>query len=82
MLHQGITRQGDHLWIGANTALQTKLITALHDSAVGGHSGITATFQRVCKVFAWPRIKRAVKDFVLQCLVCQQAKHEHNHPVG
>ena len=47
VLRQGIIRQGDRLWIGANTALQTKLIAALHDSAVGGHSGIAATYQRV-----------------------------------
>lgn len=68
--------------IGANTALQTKLIAALHDSALEGHSGITATYQRVRKLFAWPGLKRAVEDFMHECLACQQAKHEHCHPVG
>lgn len=80
VLRQGIIRQGDRLWIGANTALQTKLISAFHDSAVGGHSGITATYQRVRKLFEWPGLKRAVEDFVQQCLVSQQAKHEHRPP--
>lgn len=61
-LRQGIIRHGNPLWIGANTALQTKLIAALHDSAIGGHSGIAATYQRVRKLFAWPGLKRAVKD--------------------
>ena len=66
VLRQGIIRQGVRLWIGANTALQTKLIAALHDSAVGGHSGIAATYQRVRKLFAWPGLKRAVEDYIHQ----------------
>lgn len=35
-LQQGVIRQHGRLWIGANTALQTKLIAALHHSAMGG----------------------------------------------
>ena len=67
------------MWIGANTALQTKLIAALHHSAVGGHSGATATYQRVRKLFAWPGLKRVVEDFFKQCSICQ---HEQTHPAG
>ena len=29
------------------------------------------------KQFTWPGLKPAVENFVKQCLVCQQAKHEH-----
>lgn len=65
------------LWIGANTALQTKLISAFHASVIGGHSGVTATYQRIKKLFAWKGLKAAVEDFVRQCSVCQHAKHEH-----
>jgi hypothetical protein len=35
-LQQGIFRKGDRIWIGSNSALRTKLIAALHDSAMGG----------------------------------------------
>ena len=35
-LQQGIVRKGDRIWIGSNSALRTKLIAALHDSAMGG----------------------------------------------
>ena len=72
----------ERLWIGANTALQTKIISAFHDSAVGGHSGVTATYQWVRKLFAWTGLKKGVEDFVHQCLTCQQSKHEHRHPAG
>ena len=39
-LQQGIIKMQDRIWIGANSALKTKLISAFHASALGGHSGI------------------------------------------
>lgn len=81
-LNQGLICYHGRMWIGANTALQTKLISALHQSAVGGHSGAAATYQRVRKLFAWTGLKSAVENFVKQCLVCQQSKHEHCRPAG
>jgi hypothetical protein len=50
-LHQGIIRRNGVIWIGDNSALRTKLITTLHDSAIGGHSGVHATYHRVKKCF-------------------------------
>lgn len=47
----GLTRYKNRVWIGSNIALQTKLISALHDRAVGGHSGIQATYHRIKKLF-------------------------------
>jgi hypothetical protein len=81
-LHQGIIRRNGVIWIGDNSALRTKLITALHDSAVGGHSGVHATYHRVKKMFWWKGLKNDVTLFVAQCQVCQQAKSERVHPPG
>jgi hypothetical protein len=81
-LQQGIIRKANRIWIGCNSALRTKLITALHDSAVGGHSGIQATYQRVKKVFWWKGLKNDVTQYVQQCAVCQKAKPERVHPTG
>jgi hypothetical protein len=81
-LQQGIIRVRGRLWIGANTALQTKLISALHDSAVGGHSRVTATSQRVRKLFCWKGLRTAVDEYVHQCAICQHVKHEHQKPAG
>lgn len=75
-LYKGLIRKQERLWIGKNTALRTKVISALHDSAVGGHSGATATYQRVKKLFVWEGLKSDVADYVRQCPVCQHAKHE------
>ncbi|KAK1607032.1 hypothetical protein QYE76_030705 [Lolium multiflorum] len=81
-LQQGLIRYQGRVWLGANSALQTKLISALHASAVGGHSGVHATYQRIKRLFAWHGLKQAVTDFVRQCDVCQHAKHSNQHPQG
>jgi hypothetical protein len=39
-LSDGIIRYKNRIWVGPNSALQTKLISAFHASALGGHSGI------------------------------------------
>jgi hypothetical protein len=81
-LSEGVIHWQGKNWIGANAALKTRLISAFHASAVGGHSGIQATFQRVKKLFAWQGQKQDVVSFVQQCAICQQAKHEHCKPPG
>lgn len=68
--------------IGANLAFQTKLIAQLHDTPVGGDSGIQATYQRIKKLFYWPGMKLVVELYVRQCQVCQQAKHSNTKPAG
>jgi hypothetical protein len=59
-LEKGLIKHQGRLYIGANMAMQTKLIASLHDSAVGGHSGIHATYQRIKQLYYWPGLKSAV----------------------
>jgi hypothetical protein len=81
-LQNGLIKFHERVWIGNNTALQTKLISAFHSSAIGGHSGIFPTYQRLKRMFAWNGMKLAVENFVKQCSICQHAKHEHSKPAG
>jgi hypothetical protein len=81
-LKQGIIRFNYRVWVGSNSALQTKLIMAFHASAVGGHSGTDATYQRLKRLFAWSGLKAQVVDFVRQCDTCQHAKHSNLPPDG
>jgi hypothetical protein len=69
-LHQGIIRHGSQIWVGENSTLRTKLIEAFHSTAVGGHSGVHATYQRIKKLFQWKGMKQEVDSFVKQCVVC------------
>jgi hypothetical protein len=81
-LHHGLIKLHGKIWIGANVGLQTKLIQAFHVSALVGHSRALATYQRMNKLFSWSGMKAAITDYVKQCNVCQQAKHEHCRPPG
>jgi len=81
-LDQGLIRKGTLIWIGNNSALQTKLIAAFHSSAIGGYSGRTATYQRLKKLFFWKGMKTDVDNYVKQYNICQHSKHAHTHPAG
>jgi hypothetical protein len=59
-LHDGLIRLKGKIWMGYNSVLQTKIIQAFHSSALGGHSSIHATTQRVQKHFVWKGLKTSV----------------------
>lgn len=81
-LKAGILRYKDRLVIGAGTNLRTQLLVSFHDSAMGGHSGERATYQRLKQLFYWPGMKAAVAQFVKACPVCPKNKTEHQMPAG
>lgn len=81
-LEHGLIKYQGRIWIGTNQALRTKLISNFHATPVGGHSGILATYHRIKKLFYWNGMKNGVEEFVKQCQICHQAKHEHTQPAG
>lgn len=81
-LKDGVLRYQNRIWIGNDKDTQISIIRALHDSAVGGHSGFYATYNRVKRLFAWKGLKELVKQFVRECVICQQAKTERISPAG
>lgn len=70
------------VWVANNTLAQQHIMQALHDSGIGGHSGITATYNRIRALFAWPKLKDSIQTFVQQCSTCQKAKVEHSKLPG
>jgi hypothetical protein len=81
-LDKGIIKVNDKLWVANTSALRTKIIHSLHSTALGGHSGVQATFHRVKGLFHWRGLRQDVEDFVKQCTVCQHAKHSNAAPSG
>jgi hypothetical protein len=81
-LDNDIIKKHGKIWVGSNSALQTKLINAFHASAIGGHSWGQATYQRLKQLFSWKELKQDVENVVKQCLICQKAKHSQQHPAG
>jgi hypothetical protein len=50
------------------------VLLALHDSGIGGHNDISATYNKIKALIAWPRMKQDVVAYVSKCQVCQKAK--------
>lgn len=81
-LNGGVLRYNNRIWIGNNTSLQLKLLVACHSSALGGHSGIPVSYQRMKQLFAWRGMKSAVQRYVQTCAICQQAKADRSKYPG
>lgn len=81
-LQSGLIRYNGRIWVGDNKQLQSRIIAALHSSAIGGHSGFLVTPSRIKKLFTWKGMKARVKDFVVACSMCLQAKPDKAHYSG
>lgn len=81
-LTQGIIRYKGRVWLGNNLPLQSKVISALHDSAIGGHSGFPVTYKRIKQLFYWKGMKSDILKFVQTCGTCQQAKPDRSRYPG
>lgn len=81
-LEQGVIRFRGRIWVGKNNIAQQHITQALHASGIGGHSGVLATYQRIKRMFAWPKMKQTVASYVSTCSTCQQAKTEHTKLPG
>jgi hypothetical protein len=75
---QGVVHYKQRIWVGADSALQLKLITDFHESATDGHSGVPVTYRRLKQYFAWKGMKAVVHDFVQSCVICQMAKPDRS----
>lgn len=75
-LQQGILRHKGKIWVGKHGTLRQQLISTIHYSGLGGHSGVTSTYQRLKAVFYWPAMIEDVKKIIQECEVCQRCKDE------
>jgi hypothetical protein len=51
-LVSGVIRYKDHIWLNNNEQLQLRVMAALHNSALGGHSNFPVTHSCIKKLFA------------------------------
>ena len=73
----GILRYQGRIYIGNANNIRNQIIQALHDSAIGGHSGQKNYWQKLKSLFYWPGMKQEVINYVQNCEVCQRNKSEH-----
>lgn len=56
--HQGLLPYKGRVIVSDNTTLKAKLLHKVHDTKVGGHSGVLRTLKKLRQQFYWPRIHR------------------------
>lgn len=47
------------------------IIKENHESAIGGHKGVTKTYMRIREKYFWPRMKIDIQQFIAKCDSCQ-----------
>lgn len=62
--------------------MRQQLIKAMHSSALGGHSGVLATYKRLRSLFYWPSMQSDIQRLVQECDTCQRNKTENIVPPG
>ena len=75
-LKSGLLRVDKCIWVGADPKLQHTIVSAFHNSPIGGHLGFPVTFKRVRQLFRWQGMRSCIKQYVSNCTICQQAKPE------
>ena len=60
--------------------LREKILWEFHRSRFSVHPGGTKMYRDLRHQYYWSGMKRHVRDFVRQCLTCQQVKAEHQKP--
>lgn len=81
-MYNGLIKYKGKVWLGDNVVAQQHVLQVVHQSIVGGHSGVLAIYHRIKQLFHWPGLKQAMKDFVATCAICQQVKVEHVRQPG
>lgn len=51
-----------------------RLISEFHDTPLGGHQGVTRTFNRIYAQCHWKGMRKQIRDFIKKCPICQKNK--------
>lgn len=79
-------KHNDKLVVGPVQELRLKFVQEFHNSAIGGHSVIRGTLERIQQFFWWPSLRKDIITFVRECtlglynLYLSQKSHGHISP--
>jgi hypothetical protein len=75
-LRQGIIFYKNRVLLPAKSEFPQKVFETLHNTLVGGHSGLLVTYHKIKKLFRWIGLKKQIQQWCHNCPTCQQAKPE------
>ncbi|RVW53997.1 Transposon Tf2-12 polyprotein [Vitis vinifera] len=77
-----ILRFGTRLCVPNDEDLKRELLEEAHCSKFAIHPGRTKMYKDLRQNYWWSGMKHDIAQFMVQCLVCQQVKAEHQRPAG
>jgi hypothetical protein len=81
-LQNGLILFKNRIYLGPQCNLKQKVLSLIHDSPLGGHSGYLKTLQRAKRDWYWQGMKQAIKTYIKNCDTCQRIKTETTKPAG
>ena len=70
-------RRKGKLVVGNDPGLQKELLQLFHNTFDEGHSGVKPTMVRISGVLYWKGLRKHIRQFVKECLVCQKCKYDN-----
>lgn len=78
----GLVYYNRRIYVGSRSSGRIPILTEYHSSPSASHPGFERTLRRVSAGFYWRNMKKKVKRFVEDCVVCQTTKYSTQKPVG
>ncbi|XP_071929042.1 uncharacterized protein [Coffea arabica] len=70
----GIVRYKGRVVVGKEGGIRRKIIIAIHDSQLGGHSGVQVNYLRAKRLFHWPECTRKSKLQYCSVILVESAR--------
>lgn len=67
----GILKYNGRIWIGSSNSIRLKIVEAIHNSSLGGHSGMQASYRKAKGLFYWMGMKD-LEEFISACDICKK----------
>ena len=84
-VHEQDQKEDQSYWrviVPEDQAIKTQLLKEIHCVPYAGHPGYTRTLDVTKRFFYWDHMTAEVRQFVLDCPVCQVEKGSHQKPAG
>ncbi|XP_050387420.1 uncharacterized protein LOC126803710 [Argentina anserina] len=72
----------NRIFVPQSSEFRAKLLFVFHASPQAGHSGYLRTYVRLARNFAWPGMRKHIKQFIAGCDQCQRQSYETIRPPG
>lgn len=71
-----LLRYKGRIFIDDYKELKEQIIKHIHDSSMGGHSGMAGSYMRAKSSFYWKGMKQQIHEHVSKCDVCKMSNHD------